>query len=191
MGFGRRVVRKSVRRATPRPVRKAIHPARTVRYAVTPRPVRQVSRAAYTVRHPVGAAENKVIGAALNAGTGHRRSRRSGNKGSGFWRWLLRGLGHADPPPAVPAKQPTWPRNTTPTTRLAAPTPPGAAPLRRPAPQPWPANRAFRGNPPPITRPSPRPEASGPHSAGEWELDVRRTSGLGDGSLIKWRSEDD
>ncbi len=36
MGFGRRVVRKSVRRVTPRPVRRAMHPARTVKYAVTP-----------------------------------------------------------------------------------------------------------------------------------------------------------
>jgi hypothetical protein len=75
MGFARRVVRKSVRRATPRPVRQAVHPARTVRNTLTPRPVKQVSRAAYTVRHPVGAAENKLIGAALNGG---RRRRRRG-----------------------------------------------------------------------------------------------------------------
>ncbi len=71
MGFARRVVRKTVRKATPRPVRKAMHPARTVKNAVTPRPVKQASRAAYTVRHPVGAAENKVIGSG-----GHRRGRR-------------------------------------------------------------------------------------------------------------------
>lgn len=76
MGFARRVVRKSARKATPRPVRQAMHPARTVKNAVTPRPVKQVSRAAYTGRHPVGAAENKVIGAALNGG--HRRKRRPG-----------------------------------------------------------------------------------------------------------------
>jgi hypothetical protein len=75
MGFARRVVRKSVRRATPRPVRKAIHPAQTVRNSLTPRPVKQVSRAAYTVRHPVGAAENKVLGAALNGGRSKRRRR--------------------------------------------------------------------------------------------------------------------
>lgn len=75
MGFGRRLVRKSVRRATPRSVRRAMHPAQTVRYAVTPRPVKQVSRAAYAVRHPVGAAENKAIGIALSTGTGHRRAR--------------------------------------------------------------------------------------------------------------------
>jgi hypothetical protein len=57
MGFARRVVRKSVRKATPRPVRKAMHPARTARRAVTPRPVRQASRAVYTVTNPLGAAE--------------------------------------------------------------------------------------------------------------------------------------
>lgn len=47
-------------------------PVRTVKYAVTPRPVRQVSRAVYTITNPLGAAENKLIGAALNAGSGHR-----------------------------------------------------------------------------------------------------------------------
>jgi hypothetical protein len=78
MGFARRVVRKSVRKAMPRPVRQAMHPARTVKNAVTPRPVRQVSRAAYTATHPVAAAENKVIGAALNGGSRHRRKRRGG-----------------------------------------------------------------------------------------------------------------
>jgi hypothetical protein len=78
MGFARRVVRKSARKATPRPVRQALHPARTVKNAVTPEPVRQFGRAAYTVTHPVGAAENRVIGAALNGGRrrGKRRARR-------------------------------------------------------------------------------------------------------------------
>jgi len=82
MGFARRVVRKSIRKATPRPVRRAMHPARTVKNAVTPRPVKQVSRAAYVATHPVGAAENKIIGAALGGGgrrtTGTGRSRSSG-----------------------------------------------------------------------------------------------------------------
>jgi hypothetical protein len=81
MGLARRVVRKSVRRAMPRLVRQAMHPARTVKNAVTPRPVKQVSRAAYTVRHPVGAAENKAIGAVLNRG-GRRR------RGGLFRTWL-------------------------------------------------------------------------------------------------------
>lgn len=38
MGFARRVVRKSVRKVTPRPVRQVMHPARTVKNKVTPRP---------------------------------------------------------------------------------------------------------------------------------------------------------
>jgi hypothetical protein len=81
MGFARRVVRKSVRRATPRPVRKAMHPARTARNAVTPRAVKQASRGAYTVRHPIGAAENKAIGAVLYPPRPRRRKR-------GLWSWL-------------------------------------------------------------------------------------------------------
>lgn len=75
MGFARRAVRKSARRATPRPVRKATHPARTARNAVTPRPVKQVSRAGYTAHHPVGAAENEVIGAALYPPRRRKRGR--------------------------------------------------------------------------------------------------------------------
>jgi hypothetical protein len=47
MGFARRAVRKSVRWATPQPVRQAMHPARTVKNAVTPRPVKPASRAVY------------------------------------------------------------------------------------------------------------------------------------------------
>lgn len=74
MGFGRRLVRKTVRKATPRPVRRAMHPVRTVKYAATPRPVRQLSRAVYTVTNPLGAAENKLIGAALNSGSRRRAS---------------------------------------------------------------------------------------------------------------------
>ena len=66
-------------RATPRPVRKAMHPARTVRNAAaaTPRPLlQQVSRAAYTARHPApGAAENAMIGAALYPPRPRRRHR--------------------------------------------------------------------------------------------------------------------
>ena len=72
MGFARRVVRKSVRKATPRSVQRATHPVRTLKSAATPRPVRQVSRAVYTVTNPLGAAENKFIGAVLG-GNGSRR----------------------------------------------------------------------------------------------------------------------
>lgn len=80
MGLVRRVVRKSVRKATPRSVRKAMHPVRTARRAVTPPPVRKVTRALYTVTNPLGAAENALIGSVLNVG-GHRRSSsRSGSR---------------------------------------------------------------------------------------------------------------
>lgn len=82
MGFARRLVRKSVRAATPRPLRGAMHPVRQMRYAVTPRPVRQVSRALYTVTNPLGAAENALIGAVLNPRTGRSSSRRSAGSSS-------------------------------------------------------------------------------------------------------------
>jgi hypothetical protein len=72
MGFARRVVRKSVRKATPRSVRRAMHPVRTLKYAATPRAVSQMSRAVYTVTNPLGAAENKLIGAALRGGRPRR-----------------------------------------------------------------------------------------------------------------------
>jgi DNA segregation ATPase FtsK/SpoIIIE, S-DNA-T family len=81
MGLGRRLVRKTARNATPRRVGKAMHPVRTAKHAVTPRPVRQVSRAVYTVRNPVGAAENKIIGTALVAGSGPWRSGRAATWG--------------------------------------------------------------------------------------------------------------
>jgi hypothetical protein len=74
MGFARRVVRKSVRKATPRPVRRAMHPVGTLKSAVTPRPLKQLNRAVYTVTNPLGAAENAVIGAALYPRRGARRT---------------------------------------------------------------------------------------------------------------------
>ena len=65
MGFARRAVRKSVRRATPdqsagRCTRRSGMPLLHARSS-------RVSRATYTVRHPVGAAYNKVIDAVLHA----------------------------------------------------------------------------------------------------------------------------
>jgi hypothetical protein len=78
MGFARRVVRKSVRKATPRSVRRAMHPVRTAKYAVTPRAVRQISRGVYTVTNPLGAAENALIGAALNGGRRRSTASRGG-----------------------------------------------------------------------------------------------------------------
>lgn len=74
MGFATRVVRKSVRKATPRSVRKVMNPVGTVKSAITPRPIKQVSRGIYTVTNPLGAAENALIDSVLNAGSGRRRS---------------------------------------------------------------------------------------------------------------------
>ena len=53
-----------------------------------------------------------------------------------------------------------------------------AAPERRV--EPWPADRGFRIPPPDVTR---LQQSSGvPQSAGDWELESRRRTGLGDGS---------
>jgi hypothetical protein len=87
MGFARRMarrtvrkaVRKTVRAATPRPVRKAVHPVRTATRAVTPQPVRQVGHAVYAGRHPVSAA-----GSALTRpGSGTGRSSDSASREQG------------------------------------------------------------------------------------------------------------
>lgn len=63
MGFTRRLVRH----ATPRSVRRAMHPIRTVRIAATPRSVRRASYAAYAVTNPLGATENRLISAAFRS----------------------------------------------------------------------------------------------------------------------------
>jgi hypothetical protein len=91
MGFGRRLVRKSVRRATPRSVRKVMSPVRTVRSAVTPRPIKSLSRAVYTVTNPLGAAENALIGAALGAG-GHRHAGRASRTNRGQTNTAIAGI---------------------------------------------------------------------------------------------------
>jgi len=137
--LARRVVRKSIRKATPRPVRQVMHPARTVRNAVTPRPVKQVSRAAYTVRHPVGAAENKAIGAVLYAGSGGSRRRRH----DGILTFLFGGEPRRASTSRAPAKSRTQP---SPQAAAALPTRQGAPPTAecgRPMPQSDP--RTLRG----------------------------------------------
>jgi hypothetical protein len=178
MGFARRVVRKSVRRATPRPVRQVMHPARTVRNAMTPRPVKQVTRTAYTVRHPVGAGENKLINAVLYPPRTHRRKR-------SFWSWLTGGNRQPAQPERrspSPARVETSPHSTA-SRACPAPAQPRPAPQarRQPPIQPWPARQAFRTPPP-----GPLPPASQSNrrvsSAGQWELDARQRTGLGDGS---------
>lgn len=118
MGFARRLARKSARRAvrktarvvTPRPVRKAAHPVRTVRYAATPRPVRQASRAIYSVRHPVRSAEAGVVSAALHP---RRRARR---RIGGFWDLFVRRRWR----PVMPAPAPQVSRGTVSQASLTA-----------------------------------------------------------------------
>jgi hypothetical protein len=80
------------------------------------------------------------------------------------------------PEPPVPAWQPPFQPPQPP-----SPFPPAsrhAAPQRRV--ERWPANRGFRTGPPDVTPPQ---HSSGPpQSAGDWELESRRRTGLGDGS---------
>jgi hypothetical protein len=73
MGLGRRMLHKSVRRVTPRPLRGVTHPVRKLEHKVTPRPIRRITRAGNTITHPLGALENKAIGTVLGAGGGRRR----------------------------------------------------------------------------------------------------------------------
>lgn len=44
MGFATRVVRKTLRKATPRPVRKAMNPVGSLKSAVTPKPIKKATR---------------------------------------------------------------------------------------------------------------------------------------------------
>jgi hypothetical protein len=48
------------RRVVPRGVRRAVHPARTVKSAITPKPVKQVRRAMHPVDNAVYAAERSL-----------------------------------------------------------------------------------------------------------------------------------
>jgi hypothetical protein len=61
----RKVVRKSVRKVTPRPVRQVNrvvrHPVLTTYQTVAPRPIQRAERSVYNVTHPVNAIENKAV----------------------------------------------------------------------------------------------------------------------------------
>ncbi|CAN2189290.1 hypothetical protein MCEJIRE27_00484 [Candidatus Nanopelagicaceae bacterium] len=61
MGFARRAVSRSVRRAVGPSVWNAAHPVRTAKRALIPAPVRKARRMVYIATNPVGAAENAVI----------------------------------------------------------------------------------------------------------------------------------
>jgi hypothetical protein len=190
MGLGRRIVRKTVRKATPRPVRQVMHPARTVKNAVTPRPVKQASRAVYTVRHPVGATENMMIGAALNAAIGGRRRR----GGRGLFAMLFGTRRHtsrqpdppvaptsSDRPPAVPSTAAAAVRHENPPPNATQrPEPPRRpVPVRKTPARPTQTVRKVPPKPPARTPPSTTFQSSG--GAGDWELQMRRQSGLGSG----------
>jgi hypothetical protein len=207
MGFALRAVRKSVRRATPRPVRKAMHPARTVRNAATPRPVEQVSRAAYTVRHPAGATENAMIGAALYPP--RRRRRHKARFGIGgvilglvmlavfpWWvpvlvilaafvipiiasRRTRRGVPPHLAPPVAGPPAPHWPPVPPVQPPVWQPTVQQAPVQQRQKVEPWPAQQGFRTSPPARAG---LPEVSGASLSGHPELDIRHQVGLGDGS---------
>jgi hypothetical protein len=183
MGFARRVVRKSVHRATPRPVRKAMHPARTARNAITPRPVKQVSRAAYTVRHPVGAAENAAMGAVLypQRPRNRGRTRRRGSQHAGFGcLGIIVGI-------ILLAVAPWWLPALIIVAAIVVPIMAWQRVKRQPRPM-APPPASFPWTPPPggpqpsapsLPKPPPMPP---PASAGDWEYQARRQTGLGDGS---------
>jgi hypothetical protein len=195
MGLGRRIVRKTVRKATPRPVRQVMHPARTVKNAVTPRSVKQASRAVYTVRHPVGATENMMIGAALNTATGSRRRRTGRRPFTMLFGTRSRATRQPDPS-AAPA-----PSDRPPS---APPTVPAAVRLKNPAQRPEPPRRpvpvrktparptqtAERVPPEPPARTPSRRAFLSSGGAGDWELQMRRQGGLGSGSAPEQPGEE-
>lgn len=78
------LMKKAVRRATPRPVRKAKavvrHPVGTATRAATPRSVRNAKRTVFNATHPINTAENKIVRAAVPRKP--PRSRASGNSGN-------------------------------------------------------------------------------------------------------------
>jgi hypothetical protein len=80
MGFGKRIVRQSVRAATPRTVRKATHPVRTAKTAVTPDAILKAKLVAIDLANPVGAVENAAIRAVLKAPKRATTASRKANK---------------------------------------------------------------------------------------------------------------
>lgn len=72
-------MKKAVRRATPRPVRKAQrvirHPARSAVRAATPRAVREAQRTAFNAAHPVNTAENALLDGLVDRSSTSRRVR--------------------------------------------------------------------------------------------------------------------
>jgi hypothetical protein len=122
MGFARRAVRRSARRAvrrtatkpvrkavrtaTLRPVRQAMHPAYTARNAVTPCPIKQVTYVAHTGRHPFFAAWDSIIGAVFYLPRIRRRKREVLSAAVSRT--------HSAPPASAPVRQPAPPARNTP-----------------------------------------------------------------------------
>ena len=72
------LLRKAVRRATPRPVKQVKrvvkHPVRTTVRAATPKPIRRAERQLFNVTHPVNALENAVIDTVMPRGKPRSKS---------------------------------------------------------------------------------------------------------------------
>jgi hypothetical protein len=66
-----------LKRAVPRSVKKAVHPARTakraVKRAVVPKPVRELEHVAFDVAHPLRAASESVEDVLFGAGKGGQK----------------------------------------------------------------------------------------------------------------------
>jgi hypothetical protein len=81
------LMRKAVRRATPRPVRKVkrvvTHPVRTGVRAVTPRPIRNAERAVFNATHPINAAENALLNGLTNRPRARAGTRRQASSAGG------------------------------------------------------------------------------------------------------------
>jgi hypothetical protein len=79
-------MRKAVRRATPRPVKKVKrvvrHPARTAARAATPKPIRKAQRQVFNVTHPVNTVENAIIDNVMPRRPARPKSRSAGGSRS-------------------------------------------------------------------------------------------------------------
>ncbi len=123
------LLRKAVRRATPRPVkqvkRAVTHPVRATVRAATPKPIRRAERQIFNVTHPVNTLENAVINTVMPRGK-RRTKPRSGSS--------ARSSGGRATPPRSPAARQQRPSSRAPST--------GPRPVRplknaRPSPNAW------------------------------------------------------
>jgi hypothetical protein len=84
------LMRKAVRRATPRPVKQVKrvvkHPARTAVRAATPKPIRKAQRQVFNVTHPVNTVENAIIDNVMPRRPAQSKSRSARSTGAGTQR---------------------------------------------------------------------------------------------------------